>query len=209
MAVARHDAMAMFMLDKLLEDVMFMAEASEDKPILALLAQSAERKKRVRIQQYFERVVPMYSGTDFRNHFRMRSTVAFLESLLAVLPDLPRYQQHGGRAPIDLRKQLLITLWVLGNQESTGSISDRFDVTRSSVYRVYRRVCKAIVNYLADRFIKFPTGEELRNTMDKFEAKQGFPVILGAVDGCHIPIKAPRKNHEQYINRKGFYSVQL
>ena len=37
----------------------------------------------------------------------------------------------------------------------------------------------------------------------------GLPGVMGAIDGTHIPIKAPRHRHEQYINRKGFFSVQL
>lgn len=45
--------------------------------------------------------------------------------------------------------------------------------------------------------------------MQGFEEKRAFPGVLGAIDGCHIPVKAPRKNHEQYINRKGFHSLQL
>ena len=63
--------------------------------------------------------------------------------------------------------------------------------------------------HLADRFIKIPyrRGDQKHN--DKLETKQRFPGILGAVGDCHIPIKAPRKNHEQYINRNGFHSVQL
>jgi len=33
--------------------------------------------------------------------------------------------------------------------------------------------------------------------------------VIGAIDGCHIPIKAPRENDSEYINRKGFHSLQL
>ena len=32
---------------------------------------------------------------------------------------------------------------------------------------------------------------------------------MGAIDGCHIPVKAPSKNPEQNKNRKGFHSIQL
>jgi hypothetical protein len=32
---------------------------------------------------------------------------------------------------------------------------------------------------------------------------------IGAIDGCHIPIKTPRENDSEYINRKGFHSLQL
>lgn len=33
--------------------------------------------------------------------------------------------------------------------------------------------------------------------------------VLGAIDGCHIPIKAPQLNSCAYINRKSFHSVLL
>ena len=33
--------------------------------------------------------------------------------------------------------------------------------------------------------------------------------VIGAIDGCHIPIKAPRQNQDVYINRKGFHSIVL
>ena len=58
-------------------------------------------------------------------------------------------------------------------------------------------------------FIKFPTGQHIREVIEKFEEKRNFPGVLGAIDGCHIPIKGPQNHHEQYINRKGFHSVQL
>ena len=29
---------------------------------------------------------------------------------------------------------------------------------------------------------------------------------MGAVDGTHVPIKSPKTNHEDYFNRKQFYS---
>ena len=43
----------------------------------------------------------------------------------------------------------------------------------------------------------------------RFEEKWGFPGVLGAIDGCDIPVKGPWKNPEQYINRKGLHSLQL
>ena len=43
----------------------------------------------------------------------------------------------------------------------------------------------------------------------RFEEKWEFPGVLGAIDGCDIPVKGLWKNPEQYINRKGFHSLQL
>lgn len=46
-------------------------------------------------------------------------------------------------------------------------------------------------------------------SMKGFYAIRGFPMCIGAVDGSHIPIKAPTENPEDYYNRKGFHSIVL
>jgi len=56
-------------------------------------------------------------------------------------------------------------------------------------------------------FIKFPTSyADVRKVIDSFSEKTVIPNVVGAVDGSHIPIKAPAINHEDYFNRKHFYS---
>ena len=45
--------------------------------------------------------------------------------------------------------------------------------------------------------------------MEEFEGKKGFPQVIGAIDGCHIPIICPKDDQEDYHNRKGFYSSIL
>lgn len=37
--------------------------------------------------------------------------------------------------------------------------------------------------------------------------KWNFPQCAGAIDGCHIPVRAPLLNHTDYYNRKGWYSI--
>lgn len=187
-----------------------LLRGADDEAILLLLAAWPSRKEHVRTKNFYENTVPNYIPEDFRSHFRMsRHTVTVLEHLLSVHNDIPQFSDHGGRPPVELRKQILLTLWILGNPECLRSVADRFDVCRATAYRVYRRVCKAIVRHLMAEFIKFPTGQKAQAAMDAFEGKKGFPGVIGAVDGTHIPIKAPKHNHEHYINRKGFFSVQL
>ena len=47
------------------------------------------------------------------------------------------------------QKQILITIWILGNPECLRSVADRFNVTKSILFRVYRRICGAIANNLS------------------------------------------------------------
>lgn len=45
--------------------------------------------------------------------------------------------------------------------------------------------------------------------MDEFEGNTGFPQVIGAINGCHIPIICPKDDPEDYHQRKGFYSFIL
>ena len=50
------------------------------------------------------------------------------------------------------------------------------------------------------------TTEEKGRKVEGFSEKSKFPNVVAAIDGSHIPIKAPKDNHEDYFNRKHFYS---
>lgn len=61
-----------------------------------------------------------------------------------------------------------------------------------------------------NEFIKFPyTQPEVHAAVDDFDNLGSFPQVIGAVDGCHIPIKRPKDNANAYYNRKRFHSVIL
>lgn len=59
------------------------------------------------------------------------------------------------------------------------------------------------------QYIRWPTEEEAMESARIFEQKKGFPGIIGAIDGTHIKIAAPKENQDSYINRKGYHSIQL
>lgn len=42
-----------------------------------------------------------------------------------------------------------------------------------------------------------------------FSKRCGFPKVVGAIDGTHIPISGTSNNRDAYINRKGISSIQL
>ena len=102
-----------------------------------------------RINEYAEHIVPNYLDGAFQSHFRLsRSSAKILVGLFARCPEVPS-QHLKGRSPVSVEKRLLLTMWVLGIPETIRSVSDRFNVTKSSVFRIVRRNCHAIVNSLA------------------------------------------------------------
>lgn len=68
---------------------------------------------------------------------------------------------------------------------------------------IVKDTCKAIVTVLLPKYIKFPIGEKLKETVGGFLDKWGIPQCAGSIDGSHIPVMPPCMNHD-YYNRKGF-----
>lgn len=80
---------------------------------------------------------------------------------------------------------------------------------KSSFYLRISRVARTLVNEIMSSVIKWPHGAKAQETSDAFGEITRFLNIFGAVDGSHIPIKAPRENPNGYYNRKTFPSVVL
>ena len=88
-------------------------------------------------------------------------------------------------------------------------VSEKYDLTESCTHRCFHRVCSAIKNSLTPKLISWPKPEDMERQANAFEHHRGFPGVLGAIDGCHIPITAPRFFPENYVNQKGWHSVNL
>ncbi|VEN62190.1 unnamed protein product [Callosobruchus maculatus] len=61
---------------------------------------------------------------------------------------------------------------------------------------------------LSPSIIKWP-DQAGKNIIEQNFREKGFPGIIGAIDGCHIKIDKPSNDPDSYINRKGFYSIQM
>ena len=45
--------------------------------------------------------------------------------------------------------------------------------------------------------------------IEGFKSRAGFPQVVAAVGGCHVPVIGPRQSPDDYVNRKGFHSLIL
>lgn len=99
------------------------------------------------------------------------------------------------------------TIFVM-NITNFRSVTTKFGVSTSTAWFAVKRVVEALCR-LRSYFIRWPSPEECIVTAQRVEANSLFPGVIGAVDGTHIKILAPKDTHEAYINRKGFHSLQL
>lgn len=50
---------------------------------------------------------------------------------------------------------------------------------------------------------------DIQRTSAAFSRINGFPRVIGAIDGTHIPIIAPNTNEYLFIKIKGYHSLNL
>lgn len=115
---------------------------------------------------------------------------------------------HGGRTKMGARKEIFIFLWFVGNTLTFRQLGNLFGVSQSSSWQAVGRVSSWLMD-ISQNFIKWPRGQEAHQVMASFERIKGIPCVLGAIDGTHIKIKAPRQNKEVYFNRKKYYSLAV
>lgn len=87
---------------------------------------------------------------------------------------------------------------------------DLHGYSQSTASRCLSQVYRALAS-LKNDYIKFPLiDEEFTTKKVDFRRKFNMPSIIGAIVNTHIRIKKVAGDYAQlYINRKGFYSINV
>ena len=103
-----------------------------------------------------------------------------------------------------------MTLYRLADMASYRTMSNLFGVGKSTVCKIVLEVCTCIVEVLFKRLAHLPvTRQDIETEVAAFSMRAGVPQVVGEFDGCQVAILAPNENPEDYVNRKGFYSIIL
>ncbi|XP_012717788.2 putative nuclease HARBI1 [Fundulus heteroclitus] len=129
-------------------------------------------------------------------------------SLEALMDLLRREKTHGWGQEVEV----LMAIYWLAHGLSYRVVSRAFDMPSSTVCDIVHRVCDAILTLL-ESVIRFPLPAECAEVGRGFQHLAGSPAFsrcVGAIDGCHIRIKAPLPGTaSEYLNRKQFHSILL
>lgn len=118
-----------------------------------------------------EQTVYNYNDADFRSHFRLtRSSVELIWNKLS--ENALSVPSSSGKPPVPILKSILISLWLVGTQESYRSIGDRFDVTKSTVYTTF--------NFIRLEIIRVSTQAKARIVL----------VVILHILNSYLPIKS-------------------
>lgn len=161
-----------------------------------------------RSQSFWEETCQGWCDRDWVENFRMSK--GSFEYLCAELSPHIAKRDTNFRKAIEVRHRVAITLYWLADTARYRTIANLFGVGKSTVCTIVKQVCEVLVGILLSRYIYFPQNrQEVQDEIDGFRDRAGFPQVVAALDGCHVPIIAPLQSSEDYVNRKGFYAVTL
>lgn len=114
-------------------------------------------------------VISSYTDEEFKMHYRIS------RSLFKILSDKFSESQQYKHLRSDKRllsdEHLYVFLWFAGHEAcSYRDLSDRFNVTKSSVSRIIKRVTY-FLSPLSPQVIKWPSAEERQVSSEYFELK--------------------------------------
>ena len=104
--------------------------------------------------------------------------------------------------------QLAVALQFLATGSFQTVVASSHGISQSSVSRCIRTVTDALW-YYATEYIEFPNQAEQLINQQRFYERSGFPLLIGSIDGTHVPILAPPQNEDVFVNRKNFHSINI
>lgn len=99
-------------------EIVFDDESSSDsdEDLILAIKKSRSDETPLRINNYFENIIPNLTDNQFKEHFRMtRTTFTFLSNKISPMLTAKRI---AGRQTVVEPKQILAVLWMLGTPES-------------------------------------------------------------------------------------------
>ena len=154
-----------------------------------------------------QNLLGLFNAREFKA--RMRMDVLTFEYLCTTLArDLQR-RDTSMRLAIPVQVKVAMSISRLATRNSMHVIADLYRIGLSSSQLVVSQFCGAIKKNLLRKFINWPSLSTMHRYAQEFQDLQQIPYVVGAVDGSHISIVAPRLHAPDYYNHKGFHSIFL
>ena len=166
------------------------------------LSQSLSRQRVFR-----DRINPIdvYNDIEFIARYRVTKYMFVqLQEKVVTFLLLSTIRSHSIPAPT----QLAVTLQFLATGSFQTVVATSHGISQPSVSRCIRTVTYALCFFARD-YIVFPNQIEQLRIQQKFLDLNGFPLVLGCIDGTHVPILAPPCNEDLFVNRKNFHSINV
>ena len=140
-----------------------------------------------------------------RAAFVLAVVLLFLVELLREDLEQPTSRNHALLATV----QVLVALRFFASGSFLQVIGGTVGLPKPTVSRTIREVSAALIQKW-NEFIHWPTtADDIQQVKEGFFRKGGFPGVVGCVDATHIRLQRPSQNEADYVNRKGYHSINV
>lgn len=123
-----------------------------------------------------------YQHRKFRRRFRVPFTI--FKYLVKVCKEKDVFElRRSSLIPIEIK--LMISLRILGRDCCADDIAEQVGIGESSVLLIFKQFVRSFSAKCYQDFVYFPTGDELRQSMQVYE-RLGLPGCIGSLDGTKI-----------------------
>ncbi|XP_021357845.1 putative nuclease HARBI1 [Mizuhopecten yessoensis] len=162
-----------------------------------------QNQHRVPVFRRLQNPLQTLPDADVFERFRFRPcTIMYILSLIRCTLERPTHRSQA-LSPLTI---LLCSLRFFATGSFYTCIGDTLGLSEATVSRCVTTVASSLCR-LSNRFIIFPTGQALKRVKQDFFALAGFPNVAGCVDGTFVRLQAPCQDEQDYVNRKGYHSL--
>lgn len=154
---------------------------------------------------YSDRRLDTGDGDSFKSLYRFTyENVQWLTDQFLGAED---YEKRGGA--VSKIQKMKTFLRCVGDPGFQIGIANDLGIHRTTISKIIWEVCLAICSK-AHLWIKFPTTpEQFNEAKSEWQAKYQFPCTIGVLDCTHVTIQKPSIHGDEYLNRKGNFSINV
>lgn len=128
--------------------------------------------------------------------------------LVYVEPYISHSKNHA--LPISPAERLAVTLRYLATGDSQQTICFSYCIGKSTMSSMLKETCMALWRCLKDKYLLLPTtAVQWKNIASGFSSDWQLKNCIGALDGKHVRIQAPKHSGSEFYNYKGYFSIVL
>ena len=148
---------------------------------------------------------------QFPDHFYKycRMTPANFDKLLSLVNEYLPKQKKKGRKRISNEERLALTIRYLATGLSFAQLSQTWLLGESTCRFIINQVLSAMWLSLQPIYMPTPTKETWLNNAKVFQDRWNLPFCVGALDGKHVIVDAPKNSGSEFFSYKKQFSVVL
>ena len=160
-----------------------------------------------RLGFFDQNMLGSFNAREFKG--RMRMDVLTFEYLCSTLALFMLRQDTNMRLAVHVQVKVDVSISRLATGNSMQSIVDLYRIGLSTSQLAVSQFSGVVKSVLLKKFIRWPSARVMEKFTQEFQDIHNIPYMVGAMDGSHISIVAPRLHAADYYNRKGFHSILL